>query len=43
MKWFLFAVAAIALFAVLLLFTGFADVPCQDGRWDGSKQTCVHY
>lgn len=28
------------LFAVLVL-SGFADVPCQDGRWDAAKKTCI--
>lgn len=29
-----------ALLAVLVL-SGFADVPCQDGSWDAAKKTCI--
>ncbi|WP_346359700.1 hypothetical protein [Bosea sp. (in: a-proteobacteria)] len=29
-----------ALIAILVL-SGFADVPCQDGSWDGTKKTCI--
>jgi hypothetical protein len=43
MKWFAIAVAAAGLLTALSLFifSGFADVPCQDGVWDSKKQTCV--
>lgn len=26
---------------VVVTFAGFGDVPCQDGRWDAAKYTCV--
>jgi hypothetical protein len=41
-KW-VFA-AGLALFlmlAALLVFSDFADVPCQDGTWNSAKQRCV--
>jgi hypothetical protein len=39
MKWILLAVVVSAL--LLFLWSGFADVPCQDGTWDAFRQTCV--
>jgi hypothetical protein len=43
MKWWLLgSVLAILLLIVwLILWMGFADVPCQDGAWDEVRQTCV--
>lgn len=44
MNWFLFAAATvIILVGAFVLFSGFADVPCQGGAWDAAKQTCVPY
>ena len=44
MKWIVAAAAVVFVLAVLLLiFTGFADVPCQDGVWDEARETCVPY
>lgn len=44
-RWLIGAGVAFFLLSALLLFlaayTGFADVPCQDGIWDEAKQTCV--
>jgi hypothetical protein len=39
MKWILLAVVVGAL--LIFLWSGFADVPCQDGTWDAFRQTCV--
>lgn len=39
MKWILLAVLVSAV--LLFLWSGFADVPCQDGVWDAFRQTCV--
>jgi len=33
--------ATFAGLTVLMALTGFGDVPCQDGRWDAAKYTCV--
>lgn len=44
MKWRLLAAALAVLgLAALMLFTGFADVPCQDGVWDPGKGKCLPY
>ena len=40
MRWFIAGMLALA-FAGWLLFSGFADAPCQDGEWDPAKKTCV--
>lgn len=31
----------LAVLLAVLVLSGFADVPCQDGRWDAAKKTCV--
>lgn len=33
-------VALVLLLAILAL-SGFADIPCQDGRWDETRHICV--
>lgn len=36
--------AAITLgLAAWLVVSDFADIPCQDGRWDSDRRTCVPY
>lgn len=32
---------ALAVLLAILAFSGFADIPCQDGRWDETRRTCV--
>jgi hypothetical protein len=34
-------VVLMALLVALAAFTGFADIPCQDGVWNEAKHTCV--
>jgi hypothetical protein len=42
MKWvFLGGLALFLMLAALLVFSDFADVPCQDGYWNADKQTCI--
>lgn len=31
----------VVLLLAALAYSGFADVPCQDGLWDAERQTCV--
>jgi hypothetical protein len=31
----------LGLLLVIAALTGFADIPCQDGYWDETRQTCV--
>ncbi len=31
----------LAMLLAVLVLSGFADVPCQDGRWDAAKKTCI--
>lgn len=33
--------AALALATALLMVSGFADIPCQDGNWNAGLKTCV--
>lgn len=39
MKWLMLGAAVAVL--LLIFWSGFADVPCQDGTWDAFRQTCV--
>jgi hypothetical protein len=31
----------LAVLLAVLVLSGFADVPCQDGRWEAAKKTCI--
>ena len=31
----------LAVLLAVLVLSGFADVPCQDGSWDAAKKTCI--
>ncbi|CAH1691381.1 hypothetical protein BOSEA31B_20624 [Hyphomicrobiales bacterium] len=33
--------AAYLALVALAVLTDFADIPCQDGRWDAAKKSCV--
>lgn len=39
MRWLVLAVVVCAV--LIFLWSGFADVPCQDGVWDAFRQTCM--
>lgn len=42
MKWILPAgAAAVVAIVLIVIFSGFGDVPCQDGVWDTFRQTCI--
>jgi hypothetical protein len=42
MKWLVLGVtAAGAALLLFLVFSGFADIPCQDGHWNAGLKTCV--
>jgi len=42
MKWiFLVGLGLFLLLAAFLIFSDFADVPCQDGVWDVARKTCI--
>ena len=42
MRWVFFGgIVLFGLMLALLVFSDFADVPCQDGVWDATKKTCV--
>jgi hypothetical protein len=35
------AIVALVVLLAILAFSGFADIPCQDGRWDETRRSCV--
>ena len=35
------AIVLAVIAVVLLLGSGFPDIPCQDGQWSEAKQTCI--
>jgi hypothetical protein len=40
--WLVFGIAAAGAGLLLLLgVSGFADIPCQDGRWHAGLKTCI--